>query len=398
VILLLPIVVIVLVAVATVLGIGPMAIGDERTPRHKLPLAMLVAVPVGVVLVLVLLGGVVGMDMRAEHEPSSTAAPQRATTTTTEVVAPVAAIDAEPLSAVLGPIVTIDQRVRAIGQLEPDTVLRLRVAGFPPFALARAEQCTSGACGNQTAVQFREDGTAELQYLVVDDFLGSARGRCRADAAPCSIVIEEVDGDARAEITTVFGEALPPTGRLTVHPTTGLDAGDQLSVELDGFRSGTEVEVVLCAAPATRGPERCGEPGPVVPVTIGDDGTATATLAAGISSVGTERVTCGRGSGCAVAVRSATAFVRASQVPLRFAAPPGADYDTPRLLFGLATAVLLLLGAAVLVRRTDWSAIGEEAAPEIDDAAYADLDAIIALLPPEEADDLPEPAGGRSRR
>ena len=34
--------------------------------------------------------------------------------------------------------------------------------------------------------------------------------------------------------------------------------------------------------------------------------------------------------------------------------------------------------------RTDWAAVGEAAAPEIDDAEYADLDAIIAALPPEE--------------
>ena len=37
-----------------------------------------------------------------------------------------------------------------------------------------------------------------------------------------------------------------------------------------------------------------------------------------------------------------------------------------------------------LIKRTDWSAVGEAAAPEIDDAEYADLDAIIAALPPEE--------------
>ena len=39
------------------------------------------------------------------------------------------------------------------------------------------------------------------------------------------------------------------------------------------------------------------------------------------------------------------------------------------------------------MRRTDWAPVGEVAAPEIDEAAYADLDAIIAALPPEELED-----------
>ncbi len=49
----------------------------------------------------------------------------------------------------------------------------------------------------------------------------------------------------------------------------------------------------------------------------------------------------------------------------------------------------------VTATRTDWSAIGEAAAPEIDNAEYADLDAIVAALPPEEA---VEEASSGSRR
>jgi len=39
-------------------------------------------------------------------------------------------------------------------------------------------------------------------------------------------------------------------------------------------------------------------------------------------------------------------------------------------------------------QRVGQAAVGEAAAPEIDDAEYADLDAIIAALPPEEDDEL----------
>ena len=80
------------------------------------------------------------------------------------------------------------------------------------------------------------------------------------------------------------------------------------------------------------------------------------------------------------------AHVRAPVVELGFATPPGAEYDDGRLAAGLGGAALLVLAGLWLVRRTDWSPIGEEAAPEIDEAEYADLDAIVAALPPEEDD------------
>ncbi len=77
-------------------------------------------------------------------------------------------------------------------------------------------------------------------------------------------------------------------------------------------------------------------------------------------------------------------FARAPVVPISFAAPPGADYDPARLVLGLAIATILSGIGAWLILRTDWSAVGEAAAPEIDDAEFADLDAIVAALPPEE--------------
>jgi hypothetical protein len=82
-------------------------------------------------------------------------------------------------------------------------------------------------------------------------------------------------------------------------------------------------------------------------------------------------------------------FARAPVVPITFAAPPGAAYDPTRLALGLALASILVAIAAWLILRSDWSAVGEAAAPEIDDAEYADLDAIIAALPPEEDELVP---------
>lgn len=60
------------------------------------------------------------------------------------------------------------------------------------------------------------------------------------------------------------------------------------------------------------------------------------------------------------------------------------DYDPVRLTMGVGLAVMFLVTAAVLVRTTDWSAVGEASAPEIDDAEYADLDAIAAAFESDE--------------
>ena len=56
------------------------------------------------------------------------------------------------------------------------------------------------------------------------------------------------------------------------------------------------------------------------------------------------------------------------------------DYDPVRLTMGVGLAVMFLVTAAVLVRTTDWSTVGEASAPEIDDAEYADLDAMAAAF------------------
>ena len=74
------------------------------------------------------------------------------------------------------------------------------------------------------------------------------------------------------------------------------------------------------------------------------------------------------------------AFTRTPARPVTFAAPPGAGYDPGRLVLGLVIAGALLAAVLWLAFFTDWSPIGEAAAPEIDEADYADLDAIIDAL------------------
>ncbi|MGZ8763955.1 MAG: hypothetical protein ACXW2Y_11590, partial [Acidimicrobiia bacterium] len=126
-------------------------------------------------------------------------------------------------------------------------------------------------------------------------------------------------------------------------------------------------------------------------IAVGANGTGRTSLVLTPGPVGSERSSCSRGDDCGITVVSGDVFARAPVVPITWAAPPGAAYDPIRLALGLAVAVLLLIVAALLLVRSDWAPVGEAAAPEIDDAEYADLDAIIAALPPEEDELVPTP-------
>lgn len=272
-------------------------------------------------------------------------------------------------------------------RLAPATVLRIRATGFEPFVEGFAQQCGSGTttrCGNLIPVQFDADGEARFQYLVTDRFVrGEVPGRCRSGAAPCTIVVADVHGRRRGEIQSVFGGPVAPPGRITVRPATDLSlAGQTVTVRVREFPPGTRLRATVCAAPDAFG-RRCGRPGPSAPLVVGSDGTGRTDLRIEPGPVGRELASCERGDECGVSVASDAVFARAPVVPISFAAPPGAAYDPTRLVVGLALAALLLLVGCGLIWRTDWSAVGEAAAPEIDDAEYADLDAIIAALPPE---------------
>ena len=286
----------------------------------------------------------------------------------------------------------------ALGALEPGTVLRVRVDDFEPHAEAVAKQCVHRAQAlavrNAFPVQFDADGTAFFQYEVHDDFHANAidGGRCHAGAARCTLVVHDAQHDTTALIDTVFHDRLPAPGTIRVTPNSGLADGQTVTVSVTGYPAGARVRAALCAAPSATGSRRCGAPGPTAPLVVGADGSGTTELVVEEGPVGAERIPCGRDAACGVSVASADVFARAPVVPISFASPGGAVYDVNRVALGLTVAILLILLAAWLLRRTDWRPVGEAATPEIDDAEYADLDAIIAALPPE---DDAEPARAR---
>lgn len=278
--------------------------------------------------------------------------------------------------------------VPVLDDLPTTAVLHLRVAGFEPFQGGVARQCHGDAetrrCGNGLAVQFDGHGIASFQYLVRADVGERDAGGCGVADPPCLVTVTSTDGRRRAELLTVFGGRLPPPGSAVVEPRRGLRDGERVTVELAGLPSRQLATVTTCVGGSTPDRSRCGAPAPSTEVRLDADGAGRAQLAVSRGPVGAEGLTCEK-SRCVIAVLEDRIGVRVDPVQVTFSALPGADYDPTRLGVGLGVAALLAGFATWLVRRTDWSPVGEAAAPEIDDAHYADLDAIIGAMPDEDA-------------
>ena len=182
-------------------------------------------------------------------------------------------------------------------------------------------------------------------------------------------------------------------------PIERLETGDVLDVAATGFVPWASGVVYECAETV---PEQCGPRYPVqfddagearfqyrvafaaeaVPGRCGPDATACRIVLSAAGGTAERRMVFG---GVLTPPDVTTVPDRSTAAARVERARP--DYAPARLALGLAIAGALLGLAARLWRRTDWSALGEEAAPEIDDAEYADLDAIVAALGPEDADD-----------
>lgn len=388
-----------IVVVLAVLG-GSALLRAASTRRGGLLGGTAMVVTAAGALAVVAVAAVVGIGRG--HTPPQDGGPPETTVEEDEVPAeeraPIAALGGRPVAPdLLGPVVQMAPRPtdedgfpppeRAVDRLDEEVVLQVRATGFEPLSPGTARQCIKAAttsCGNAIDVQFDGAGRASFQYLVVGRLTDAPEaGRCRAADPPCYLVVE---GDERAEVAevrTVFGGELPPPGRIDVSPRRRLADGTVVTVTAEGFPAGERLHVALCAAPATSGTRRCGDPGPATQLVVGPDGRGSAPLALTPGSVGSEGAQCGDGAVCGVSVTT-THGRSVGVVPVSFASPPGADVDPTRLALGLAVAAALALVVVALVRRTDWSPLGEEAAPEIDDAEYADLDAIVAALPSEE--------------
>ena len=262
-----------------------------------------------------------------------------------------------------------------VDALAPSTVLTISAHNLDGDTTGTVRQCVDGAqqrCGNRIAVRSDSSGRATFQYLVTAAAVADGDEPCRLDRPRCTI--ELTVGDASITVDTVFVDEAPPPGRLEVTPHRDLEVGDTVTVTATGFPSGVELEATVCVAPATTG-DRCGSPAPVIPMTVGADGSTSARMRLDVAEVGADRVACGRQATCRVVVSSDRSFARARPVPLAFRTTPSARYATGRLVLGLVTASALLVTAGLLIRSGDWRPPTEADASSIDDVPFADLDA-----------------------
>ena len=289
-------------------------------------------------------------------------------------------------------------------RLVPGTVLRVRVDRLRAVrARGRASSAhrTRGGCGNQVPVQF--DGQRRSAFPVPRDrrlprpdarWSGAAGPTPRPARSSCA----RSRARARGEIQTVFVDAVPPAGRIDVSPSTGLSLdGETVTVEVHDYPPGARVTAMLCAAPDATG-SRCGDARARRPrSSSGRDGTGRTELAS------SRHVSASRESRASEATTAASRWCptmcsperqscrsRSPRRRGRLRPDPSADRarDRRRSCSG---------SRCWLIFCTDWSAVGEAAAPEIDDAEYADLDAIIAALPPEEEELAPRSTPGFRR-
>jgi hypothetical protein len=376
-----------LVIAGLVFGTGPLARGGR--PREMSLLALgAPALTVSAVVIFGVVGlGVIG-GLRSDTDPGGQGSPPAVVATTLPPTSATGAdAPATATAARLGPVVHMP-RESAVGELETGTVLQLKVRGLNPFASARVRQCVGGErvrCANSLSVQFAEDGSAAFQYLVIDDFDGA--GRCRASDPPCFVEVAafgEDPGVGVVRLDTVFEDPVPPPGRISVTPSTGLAEQDDVRVELRGFPPGAPLHVLVCGGENDDGVERCGVTNNGSTVRADGTGRAETTLTISSAPAAASGVVCDRSHRCHLKVGSDSVVAASNVVELTFAAPPGVDYEPARLTVALLVAGGLLLLCLWLIRATDWSPIGEAAAPEIDETDYADLDALVAAMPPEE--------------
>jgi len=343
---------------------------SDRSTRSIVALAGggLLVVLLGAVLVsgVVLRGA--GRDETTTAPPTTLPARTTATTVTTTAL-PRAELDGLEVNMRASAGDTFASPGPFVDRLPPRALLRISATGFETSGSGYVEQCSVGGCSNLFPVLFDENGSARLQYVVGSSFgtRFEPSSACGAGDPPCAVHLR---GNGRsAFITTVFGNAGADQRQVTIEPgARGLVDGTRVRISVTGFNPGERVQAMLCAAPDTRGSERCGAPGPVSAFTIGARGAGRTELEIRAGRVGSDGATCGRGAKCGIVVSQARSSVPAPVVEIAFAIGPGAGYDATRTLGGLGLAVALIALAIFWVRGTDWRKPTEADTPDLDHA------------------------------
>ena len=335
--------------------------------------AVLLVLAGAIALLMVVAAGriVLGLGGSDDHNGPETPTPALTPTTTTAArsVASTPVEPGPPLVEVAVPAVDPDKLAPylVIDGLAPDTVVRVRAAGFESFEPGRVEQCVTGlgrlpGCTGASPVQFSEGGAAEFQYLLRASF---ALGACRAGGPTCTLRITGYESGREGAIQTVFVDEVEP-GRVSVKPARGILDGQRVTVHVAGYPAGADLIATLCAAPGGYDPRRCQAGPATAAIRVGSDGSGATTLAITTGDVGLDRLPCDPRHACGVTVVSQDGFVASPTAAVGFSLGPGAEYDRTRLVIGLSVTALLLLGAFALIGRTNWDRPTEAATPEMD--------------------------------
>lgn len=247
----------------------------------------------------------------------------------------------------------------AASGLAEHPLIRLVAEGFAADTTGTIRQCDMARrhCTNELPVRFDQHGEADVLYLFRSEVCGAER-----------CLLEVLDGQTSGFVETVPGPSAAPALELRVDPTRSIRAGQRLVLTVPGPPAGArgDLEAQLC--PASLDPlTRCTRLADV------SSGRAETTLTPG------DVARC-QADGCRVALFVDDQPVRSRTVLLDVVRGSAVDYDRRRVAAGTAAALVLLALAAALVRRTDWRPPSQAASAELDDAAYADLDAEAAAF------------------
>lgn len=239
---------------------------------------------------------------------------------------------------------------RVVGELTDGSFLVVGVSGLDPGSPGSVHQCRPGAlaaseCRPGLPMSADDNGRATVLVDLVDGYVVPVAGAdpvdC-TDAVGCSIL---VFGSSRLEVVTVFGRPASPPATVSAEPAR-LAPGDTTFATARGLPPGELASFVVCR-PAGRGEVDCGAP--TRAGTVGRTGEATAPV-----NISAGR--CPRGATCAIAVVMGDGGPRAFRT-LHLIGRSGATYQNERLRLGVVAAVVLMLVALALLRRTDWTPV-----------------------------------------
>ncbi len=234
--------------------------------------------------------------------------------------------------------------------------------------VVQVAQCVAGTRRCAPAVRVEPDDEGVVRTLVAFTRTIELAGG-DVDCATAACVLALVAGDEVVRSVALEFGPPRPVPRLGVRAGE-VRAGEDVVVDLVDFPGGPAV-VTVCAPPGPSDPAACGAPAPEVEVDVPASGMATVRYPVEPGRVGSGGASCRRGEPCAIAVPG----VAAAPVEITFASLADAEPPGRRLSVGLGAAAALLLGAAWLIRRTDWTPVdGDPFADVVLSDPFDDID------------------------